>query len=102
MHEAVVDGCAAGADFAQAALGFGGGAEGVETEGGGVDGVGDADCFVEVGDGEEGHEGAEGFVCEEAVGGGVDEDEGGGDVAVFLVEVAAHEDLAFAVVEHGF
>ena len=42
-----------------------------------MDGVGDADCFVEVGDGEEGHKGAEGFVDEEAVVGGVDEDKGG-------------------------
>ena len=74
MHEAIVDGCTAGADFTQAALGFGFGAEGVEAEGGGVDGVGDADCFVEVIDGEDGHEGAEGFVDEEAVFWRVDED----------------------------
>ena len=67
-----------------------------------MDGVCDADCFVEVGDGEDGHEGAEGFVDEEAVLRRVDEDEGGFDVAVFLVEFAAHEDFAFAVIEHGF
>lgn len=102
MHEAIINGCATRADFTETALCFGFGAEGVKTEGGGVDGVGDADCFVEVGDGEEGHEGAEGFVYEEAVRGGVDEDEGGGDVAVVLVKVAAHEDSAFAVVEHRF
>ena len=67
MHVAVVNGCTAGADFAQAALGFGFGTEGVETEWGGVDDVCDADCLVEVVDGKNGHERAEGFVDEEAV-----------------------------------
>lgn len=55
VYEGVVDGGAAGADLAQAAVGFGGVAEGVEAEGGGVDFVGDADGLVEVVDREDGH-----------------------------------------------
>jgi len=67
VHEAVVDGGAAGADLGEHAVGFGLVAEGVEAEGGGVDLGCDADGGVEVVDGEDGHEGAEGLVDDEAV-----------------------------------
>ena len=63
---AVVEGIvyrgAAGAELAEDAVGFFGGAEGVEAQGRGVNFVGDADGGVEVVDGEDRHEGAEGLV----------------------------------------
>ena len=70
-------------------LDFGLGAKGVETEGCGVDFVGDADGFVEVGDGEDGEEGAEGFVFDEGVGWGGYLDDGGFDEERGFVHGAA-------------
>lgn len=68
-------------------LGFG--AKGVETEGCGMDFVGDANGFVEVGDGEDGEEGPEGFVFYEGVGWGGNLDDGGFDEERCFVHGAA-------------
>ena len=102
VGEGVVDGSTAGAELAQDAVGFGFGAEGVEAEWGGMDFGCEADGVGEVGDGEEGHERAEGFFGDEAVVDGVDLEDGGFNVEFFFVRGAADEDLAFGGVEEFF
>ena len=100
MEEAVVEGGTATACLFHDLLELGLVAKGVGAEWCVVELVCDLDGFVEVGDGEDGEEGAERFAGDHAVVHVADLNDGGLDEEVGFVHCAAEDNLAVAVVNH--
>ena len=103
MHDGVVDGDAAGArgveDLLDVRGGFG---EGVECQGGVVDGVYGLDGGGEVSVGEERYDGCECFFGYQGVGCGGGEHDGGGEVVGRFIRVAARDYLGGRCIKEGF
>lgn len=100
VEEGVVDGGAAGGDTKEDLVDFGLVAEGIETEWGLVDGVGDPDGLVEVLDWENWHQWAEGLVLDERVVLGVDNDDSWLNVLLRCVGLTTDNNATLRGVEH--